>query len=219
MSRRQYVCRQWTRGRPHGAGPPPSPVHMRPPKPDHVPLLRVDVINGWPPRLSAMFKCIHTCAVCVCQHSIAHYYYYYYNYYYYYYYSQKRIYPSSSVGIQHGNTQAHRRYKLRGSPTWKLETHIHTRGYTRSVGSSINTIGYTSSVGVQQGNTQSHSDRGSPTWKHTFTQEDIQALWESTINTRGYTSSVGSSIDTIGYTSSVGVQQGNTQSHRIYKRP
>ena len=52
------------------------------------------------------------------------------------------------------------------------------------------------------------SDRGSPAWKHTFTQEDIhvQALW-------------GSSINTIGYASSVGVQHGNTQSHRIYKRP
>ena len=50
------------------------------------------------------------------------------------------------------------------------------------------------------------SDRGSPAWKHTFTQEDIEALW-------------GSSINTIGYTSSVGVQHGNTQSHRIYKRP
>ena len=24
------------------------------------------------------------------------------------------------------------------------------------------------------------SDRGSPAWKHTFTQEDIQALWERT---------------------------------------
>src|SRR6218665_1697929 len=33
-------------GRPHGAGPP-SPVHMRPPEPDPLPL-RVDVINGWP---------------------------------------------------------------------------------------------------------------------------------------------------------------------------
>src|SRR6218665_2445508 len=50
------------------------------------------------------------------------------------------------------------------------------------------------------------SDRGSPAWKHTFTQEDIQALW-------------GSSINTIGYTSSVGVKHGNTQSYRIYKRP
>ena len=33
-------------GRPHGAGPPP--VHMRPPEPDPLPSLRVDVINGWP---------------------------------------------------------------------------------------------------------------------------------------------------------------------------
>ena len=48
--------------------------------------------------------------------------------------------------------------------------------------------------------------RGSPAWKHTFTQEDIQALGESRINT-------------IGYTSSVGVQHGNTHSHWIYKRP
>src|SRR6218665_3212163 len=32
-------------GRPHEAGPP-SPVHMRPPEPDPLPL-RVDVINVW----------------------------------------------------------------------------------------------------------------------------------------------------------------------------
>src|SRR6218665_2811629 len=32
-------------GRPHGAGAPLPPVHMRPPEPDP---LRVDVINGWP---------------------------------------------------------------------------------------------------------------------------------------------------------------------------
>src|SRR6218665_2213115 len=50
------------------------------------------------------------------------------------------------------------------------------------------------------------SDRGSPAWKHTFTQEDIKALW-------------GCSINTIGYTSSLGVQHESTQSHRIYKRP
>src|SRR6218665_3436985 len=58
------------------------------------------------------------------------------------------------------------------------------------------------------GNTQSHRIyklRGSPAWKHTFTQEeDTQALWEFSINTRGYTSSVG-------------VQRGNIQSRWIYK--
>ena len=32
-------------GRPHGAGHPPPPVHMRPPEPDP---LHVDVINEWP---------------------------------------------------------------------------------------------------------------------------------------------------------------------------
>ena len=71
---------------------------------------------------------------------------------------------TSSVGVQHGNTHSHKRriYKLCG-------------------GSSINTREYTSSVGVQHGNIQSHRIyklRGSPAWKHTFTQEDIQALWE-----------------------------------------
>src|SRR6218665_1657308 len=60
-----------------------------------------------------------------------------------------------------------------------METHIHTRIYKL---------------------------RGSPAWKHTFTQEDIQAMWESSINT-------------IGHTSSVGVQHGNIHSHRIYRRP
>jgi len=34
-------------GRPHGAGPLPFPVHLRPPEPDPLPLC-VDVINGWP---------------------------------------------------------------------------------------------------------------------------------------------------------------------------
>src|SRR6218665_1884102 len=48
--------------------------------------------------------------------------------------------------------------------------------------------------------------RGSPAWKHTFTQKDIQVLWEPSINTRRYTSSVG-------------VQHGNTHSPWIYKRP
>src|SRR6218665_3065331 len=109
---------------------------------------------------------------------------------------------------------------------------------------SCSTKGYTSSVGVQHGNTHSHRIyklRGSPIWKHTFTQ-DIQAPWESSmethIHTRGYTSSMGvqhrnthshkriyklrgspawKHIHT-GYTSSVGVQHGNTHSHtRIYK--
>jgi len=59
-----------------------------------------------------------------------------------------------------------------------METHIHTRGYTckSSVGSSINTRRYTSSVGVQHGNKHSHwiyKLRGSPAWKHTYTQENI----------------------------------------------
>jgi len=79
-----------------------------------------------------------------------------------------------------------------------METHIHT--------------GYTSSVGVQYGNTHSHRIyklRGSPAWKHIFTQEDIQAPWESSIEIH---------IRTRGYTNSVGVQHGNTHSHtRIYK--
>jgi len=61
-----------------------------------------------------------------------------------------------------------------------METHIHTRGgYTSSVESSINTRRYTSYVGVQHGNIQSHwiyKLPGSPAWKHTFTQEDIQAI-------------------------------------------
>src|SRR6218665_594657 len=62
---------------------------------------------------------------------------------------------------------------------------------------SCSTKGYTGSVGGQHGNTHSHRIyklRGSPIWKHTFTQ-DIQAPWESSmethIHTRGYTISVG----------------------------
>src|SRR6218665_1030340 len=43
-----------------------------------------------------------------------------------------------------------RGYSLQASWESSMETHNHT-GYT--------------------------SDRGSPAWKHTFTQEDIQALW------------------------------------------
>ena len=47
----------------------------------------------------------------------------------------------------------------------------------------INARGYTSPVGVQHGNTHSHKGIynlcGIPAWKHTLTQEDIQALWES----------------------------------------
>src|SRR6218665_2821842 len=70
---------------------------------------------------------------------------------------------TSSGGVQHGNTHSHKRIcKLCGGPAltqldiqppWEssMETHNHT-GYT--------------------------SDRGSPAWKHTFTQEDIQALWK-----------------------------------------
>jgi len=42
------------------------------------------------------------------------------------------------------------RYSLQAPWESSMETHIHT-GYT--------------------------SDRGSPAWKHPFTQEDIQALW------------------------------------------
>src|SRR6218665_2312716 len=65
---------------------------------------------------------------------------------------------TSSVGVQHGNTHSHKRiFKLCGSPAltqvyiqalWEsnMETHIHT-GYA--------------------------SGRGSPAWKHTFTQENI----------------------------------------------
>src|SRR6218665_3747597 len=67
----------------------------------------------------------------------------------------------ATVGVQHGNT------------------HSHKRIYTSSVGSSINTIGYTSSVRVEH-ETHNHtgytSDRGSPAWKHTFTQENIYKL-------------------------------------------
>jgi len=98
-----------------------------------------------------------------------------------------------------------------------METHINARGYTL------------------------YKLRGKTAWKHTFTQEGIQAPWESSMEThihsRGYTSSVGvqhgntftqediqasweSSIEThihTGYTSSVGVQHGNIHSHkRIY---
>src|SRR6218665_1753922 len=97
---------------------------------------------------------------------------------------------------------------LCGSPAWKhtitldiqapwessMETHIHTRRYTGSVGENTY-IGYTSSVRVQHGNIQSHwvyKRRESPAWKHTFTQEedmqapaliqeDIQASWESSM--------------------------------------
>jgi len=98
-----------------------------------------------------------------------------------------------------------------------METHIHTRWYT-------------SSVGVQHGNTHSHKMTyklsGSPARKHTFAQDDIQALWESSmethISTRWYTalweSSKETHIQTRWYTSSVGVQQGNTHSNKmIYK--
>src|SRR6218665_1153889 len=66
---------------------------------------------------------------------------------------------------------------------------------------------YTSSVGAQHRNRHSHwiyKLRGSPAWKHTFTQEDMKGLWES-------------SIKTSRYTSSVGVQHGNKHSHWIYK--
>ena len=51
--------------------------------------------------------------------------------------------------------------------------------------------------------------RGSPAWKHTFTQEDIQAMWESSINTIGYSlqalweSSMETHIHTIEYTHSL----------------
>ena len=59
-----------------------------------------------------------------------------------------------------------------------METHIHTRWYT-------------SSVGVQHGNTHLHKGiyklRGSPAWKHTFTQEDKAALWESNMETHIHT--------------------------------
>src|SRR6218665_3221192 len=89
---------------------------------------------------------------------------------------------TSSVGVQHGNTQSHRIYKRPWGSS--METHIHTRGYTSSVGSSINTIGYTSSVGVQHGNTQSHRIYKRP-WKSSM---------ETHIHTRGYTGSVGENL-------------------------
>jgi len=96
------------------------------------------------------------------------------------------IHYTNSVGVQHGNTHSHKRiYELRGSPAWNhtftqegiqalwecsMETHIHA-------------IRYTSSVGVQHGNIQSHRIyklRGSPAWKHTFTQGDIHYKVERT---------------------------------------
>src|SRR6218665_1190889 len=58
-----------------------------------------------------------------------------------------------------------------------IETHIHTRGYR-------------SSVGVQHGNTHSHKRIytlcGSPAWKHTFTQEDVQVMLYSSIQTHSF---------------------------------
>src|SRR6218665_524978 len=52
--------------------------------------------------------------------------------------------------------------------------------------------------------------RGSPAWKHTFTQEDIQALWVSSMETHIHTV-------TLDIQAAVGVQHRNTHSHkRIY---
>ena len=42
-SNSNFLC-----GRPHGAGRPLSPVHMRPPEPDPFLPPCVDVINAWP---------------------------------------------------------------------------------------------------------------------------------------------------------------------------
>src|SRR6218665_3046922 len=74
----------------------------------------------------------------------------------------------------------------------------------------INARGYTSPVGVQHGNTHSHKGIynlcGIPAWKRTLTQEDIQALWES------------SGSPTWTHEGTVGIHYGNTHSHkRIYK--
>src|SRR6218665_2295629 len=54
-----------------------------------------------------------------------------------------------------------------------METIIHTRGYT-------------SSVGVQQEthiHIRGYKIYGSPAWKHTSIQDGIQALWESSMET------------------------------------
>ena len=63
-----------------------------------------------------------------------------------------------------------------------METYIHSRIYT-------------SSVGVQHGNTHSHKRIFKLCGSPTLTQEDIQALWESSMETHihtGYTSGRGS---------------------------
>jgi len=120
---------------------------------------------------------------------------------------------TSSVRVQHG----------------KLETHIQTRGYTSSVGVQHgNTYSHKriyklcespawkhifTQEGIQalwESNMETHRQCENPAWKHTLTQEDIQALWESTMETH---------IHIRWYISSVGVQHGSTYSHkRIFKR-
>src|SRR6218665_3759617 len=66
------------------------------------------------------------------------------------------------------------------------------------------------------------SDRGSPAWKHTFTQEDIQALWGvQHKHTRIYKlcgSPAWKRTIIQDIQATVGVQHGNTHSHkRIYR--
>src|SRR6218665_1030694 len=66
------------------------------------------------------------------------------------------------------------------------------------------------------------SDRGSPAWKHTFTQEDIQALWGvQHKHTRIYKlcgSPAWKHTIIQDIQATVGVQHGNTHSHkRIYR--
>src|SRR6218665_42546 len=72
----------------------------------------------------------------------------------------------------------------RGSPARKQTFTQEDIHYTSSVGSSINTIGYTSSVGVQHGNRHSHRIYKRP-WESSM---------ETPIHTRGYTGSVGEKI-------------------------
>jgi len=58
-----------------------------------------------------------------------------------------------------------------------METNIHTRGYTSSVGGPALTQDYIQALWESSMEIHNHtgytSDRGSPAWKQTFTQEDI----------------------------------------------